>query len=50
MFEWNSDFNIGTGGRFVSPSFQGCAGVFPAIFVLYSNDLPSKALSPTSSI
>ena len=25
--------------------YGGCAGVFPVIFVLYSNDLPCKYLS-----
>ena len=37
----------GTGGRFTSPSFTGLSSVFPTIFVLYSKDLPSEALSST---
>ena len=51
-----STFKVGTGGcggRSASPTFPGYAGlcgVFPTIFVLYSNDLPSEALSSTSSI
>ena len=45
-----STLKVGTGGRFASPSFPGISGVFPTIFVLYSNDLPSEALSSTSSI
>ena len=43
----------GRGGRSASPSFPGHAGlcgVFPTIFVLYSNDLPSEALSSRSAI
>ena len=38
----------GCGGQMASPSLPGRAGlfgVFPTIFVLYSNDLPSKGLS-----
>ena len=56
-----STFKTGTGGyggRFGrdgwDPSeFGGCggiSGVFPTTFVLYLNDLPSEALSLTSSI
>ena len=51
-----STFKVGTfgcGGSFESPSFpdrSGVCGVFPSIFVLYSNDLSSEALSSTSSI
>ena len=45
-----STFKVGTGGRFTSQSFPGLSGVFPTIFVLYLNDLPSEALSSTSSI
>ena len=40
-----STFKVGTVCRFASPSFPGRAGVFPTIFVLHLNDLPSKALS-----
>ena len=29
-----SIFQVGTGGRFASPSFPGLYGVFPTIFVL----------------
>ena len=50
-------FKGGTGGSgecsASPPSFPGRAcrcGVLPTIFVLYSNDLPSEALSSTSSI
>ena len=39
-----STCKVGTGGQFASPSFPGLSGVFPTIFVLYSNDLPSEAL------
>ena len=46
----NSMCKVGTGGQFASPPFRGLSGVFPTIFVLYSNDLPSEALSSTSSI
>ena len=51
-----STFKAGTsgrGGRFASPSFPslaGLCGVFPIMFVLKLIDLPSEALSPTSSI
>ena len=45
-----STFKVGTGSRFASPSFPGLSIVFPTIFVLNSNDLPSKALSSKSSI
>ena len=44
-----STFKVGTGGQFPSPLFQGISGVFPTIFILYSNVLPSEVLSPTSS-
>ena len=37
-------YKVGTGGRFASPSFPGLSGVFPTIFVLYLNDLPSEVL------
>lgn len=49
-------FKDGTGGcrdRSVSSGFQGCgslSGNYPGIFFLYLNDLPSVALSSTSSI
>ena len=52
----NSTFKVGTAsccGRFASPSFPGRSalrGVFPTIFVLYLNHLPSEALSLTSLI
>ena len=51
-----STFKVGTagcGGWFTSPGFPvhvGLSGVFTTIFVLYLNDLPSEALSTTSSI
>ena len=51
-----STFKVGTfgcGDEFVSPGFLGRAGlfaVFPTIFVLYLNDLPSGALSLIFSI
>ena len=44
-----STFKVGTGGRFACHSFPGLSGVFPTIFVLYSNYLPSLALSLTYS-
>ena len=40
----------GWGGRFTLPSYPGHGGFFnilATIFVLYSNDLPSEALSST---
>ena len=43
----------GCGGWFASPEFPWCSGlsgVSPTIFVLYSNDVSSEALSLTSSI
>ena len=40
-----STFTVGTAGRFASPSFSGCASVFPTVSVLYLNDLSSEALS-----
>ena len=42
-----STFKVGTAGRSASPSFPSCAGVFPTIFVLYLNYLPSEPLSST---
>ena len=36
-----STFKVGTASLFTFPSFPGCGGVFPTIFVLYLNDLPS---------
>ena len=45
-----STLKVGTVGQFASPLFPGVFGVFPTIFILYSNDLPSEALSSTSSI
>ena len=42
-----STFKVGTGGRAgrsASPSFPGCGGLFPVIFVLYLNDVPSEEL------
>ena len=45
-----STFNVGTGaraGRAASLSFPGCADlayVFPAVFILFLNDLPSESL------
>ena len=50
MFE---DGTGGYGGWFASPGFPWCSGlsgVSPTIFVLYSNDVSSAALSLTSSI
>ena len=44
-----SMWKVGTGGRFASPSLPGLSGVFATIFVLHLNDLPSEALSSTSS-
>ena len=47
---------VGTGccaGRSASPGSSGCGGcavVFPTIFILHLNDLPSEALSLTPSI
>ena len=43
-----STFKVGTAGRFLSSWFPGLAVVFPTIFVLYLNDLPSEVLSSTS--
>lgn len=43
----------GCGGWFASPGFPWCSGlsgVSPTIFILYSNDVSSEALSLTSSI
>ena len=43
----------GCTGGFASPRFSVCGGlssVFPTIFILYLNDLPSEALSSTTSI
>ena len=40
-------FKVGTAGRSGSPSFPGSSGfsgVFPNIFVLYLNDLPSECM------
>ena len=45
-----STFKVGTASLFAFLSFPGCGGVFPTIFVLYLNDLPSEALSLISSI
>ena len=45
-----SVYKHGQGGWFTPPSFSGPSGVFPAIFVSYSNDLPSEVLSSTLSI
>ena len=45
-----STFKVGTAGRFASPGFPACVGVFPTISVLYLNDLPSEALSLILSI
>ena len=45
-----SRFKVCTGARFASPSFPGLSGVFPITFLLDLNDLPSEALSSTSSI
>ena len=45
-----STLKVGAGGQFASPSFLGLPDVFPSIFVLYSVDLLSEALSSTSSI
>ena len=42
-------FKAGTGGRFASPSFSGLSGVFPTIFIFYSNNLPSTASSSSAS-
>ena len=42
-----STFKVGTRGRAgrpASPSFPGYGGLFPVIFVLYLNDLPSEEL------
>ena len=49
-------FRVGIAGctdGFASPRFSVCGGlssVFPTIFILYLNDLPSEALSSTTSI
>ena len=43
----------GCGGWSASPRFPGCYslfGVFPTIFVIYSNNLSSEKLQSTSSI
>ena len=45
-----STFKVGTACRFGSLSFPGRAGVVFTIFVLYLNDLPSRALSLILSI
>ena len=51
-----SIFKAGTGGcggwfpAWSGSGWSGLSGVFPTIFVLYLNDLPSGALSSASSI
>ena len=48
-----SRFKVGCGGRFACSRFsgqRGFSGVFTTSFVLYLNELPSEALSSTSSI
>ena len=48
MEQWLQHGTAGFVGGFASSLFAGCAGlygVFPTIFVLYLNYLPSEALS-----
>ena len=45
-----SKLKVGTAGQSPSPSFPRRSGVFPTIFDLYLNDLPSQALSLILSI
>ena len=46
----SSTCKVCNGGQFASPSLPGFSSKFPTISVLYSNDLPSKALSSASSV
>ena len=45
-----SILKVRNGGRFASPSFPDLSRIFPTIIALNSNDLPSEALSSTSSV